>query len=101
MALDNAETRSFVNNYCMALDIPVLDAGTTGYKGQAFLLKKSLTRCYDCNPKETTQKTFAVCTIRTLPEKPIHCITWAKYLFGVLFGPDQDDDNNMLVDLKA
>ena len=27
MALDNVETRSYVNNIAMTLDIPVLDAG--------------------------------------------------------------------------
>lgn len=60
------------------------------------LIKKGLTRCYSCEPK-APQKNFAVCTIRTLPEKPIHCVTWAKHLFGLLFGPK--DESNVLVDL--
>lgn len=28
----------------------------------------------------------------------MHCIIWAKYLFGVLFG--ESDDSNMLEDLR-
>ncbi|KRX07271.1 Molybdenum cofactor biosynthesis, MoeB [Pseudocohnilembus persalinus] len=99
MALDNTETRSYVNRICMALSIPLLDAGTTGYKGQAFLLRRGKTRCYDCFPKDTSQKVYPACTIRTLPEKPVHCVIWSKYLFGVLFGP-ADDESNLLVDLK-
>ncbi len=33
-ALDNAEARSYINSMCIALNLPLLDAGTTGYKGQ-------------------------------------------------------------------
>jgi hypothetical protein len=28
-----------------------------------------------------------MCTIRQKPEKLIHCIQWAKYLYDGLFGP--------------
>lgn len=60
------------------------------------LMKRGISRCYDCFPKESNQKTFAVCTIRTLPEKPLHCIIWAKYLFGILFC--DSDETNLLED---
>lgn len=53
MALDNAEARAYVNQLCITLNIPMLEAGTNGFKGQAMLLKKGLTRCYDCYPKPT------------------------------------------------
>jgi len=69
----------------MSLDIPIFDAGTSGFFGQSMLLKRGQGRCYECYDKEKEQKTIPICTIRTLPEKPIHCIVWAKYLFGVLF----------------
>ena len=61
------------------------------------ILKRGLTRCYDCLPK-APPKTYQVCTIRTLPEKPLHCIIWAKHLFGVMFGPE--DESILLTDLK-
>ena len=39
------------------------------------------TECYDCNSKEVP-KSFPVCTIRSTPSQPIHCIVWAKsYIF--------------------
>lgn len=42
---------------------------------------QGITECYDCNSKEVP-KTFPVCTIRSTPSQPIHCIVWAKsYLF--------------------
>lgn len=41
---------------------------------------------------------FQVCTIRTRPDKPIHCITWAKFLFEALFGPY--DEGNLINDMS-
>ena len=45
------------------------------------------TECFECAPKQSRTKTYPVCTIRNTPEKPIHCIVWAKeLLFARLFG---------------
>ena len=33
MALDNAEARAYVNSLCITLNIPMLEAGTNGFKG--------------------------------------------------------------------
>jgi len=33
LALDNIDARSHVNKYCMALHIPILEAGTSGFLG--------------------------------------------------------------------
>lgn len=36
-------------------------------------------------------KSFPVCTIRSTPSQPIHCIVWAKsYLFPELFGASEE-----------
>ena len=45
------------------------------------------TECYECSAKPAP-KSFPVCTIRSTPEKPIHCVVWAKELmFARLLGP--------------
>ena len=62
-----------------------------GYLGQVATIFKGKTACYDCQPK-ATPKGFPVCTIRSTPDKPIHCIVWAKHLFNLLFGV-KDDEN--------
>ena len=42
--------------------------------------------CFECQPK-AAPKSYPVCTIRNTPDKPIHCIVWAKdLLFQRLFG---------------
>lgn len=76
-ALDNLEARRHVNKMCLAADVPLIESGTTGFNGQVQVIKKGVTACYDCTPKETP-KSFPVCTIRSTPSQPIHCIVWGK-----------------------
>lgn len=84
-ALDNLEARFYVNRMCLYLNKPLYESGTTGLKGQAQPIYPYLSECFSCVPKETP-KTFPVCTIRSTPSKPVHCITWAKdFLFSQLF----------------
>ncbi|EAU37325.1 conserved hypothetical protein [Aspergillus terreus NIH2624] len=94
-ALDNLDARRHVNKMCLAADVPLIESGTTGFNGQVQVIKKGKTECYDCNPKEVP-KSFPVCTIRSTPSQPIHCIVWAKsYLFPELFGTSEDETEDL------
>ena len=96
-ALDNLAARRHVNRMCLAADVPLIESGTTGFQGQVQAIKKGVTECYDCNPKPI-QKSFAICTIRSTPSQPIHCIVWAKsYLIPELFGTSEEDSTDMQV----
>lgn len=86
-ALDNVAARVHVNRMCLAADIPLIESGTHGYEGQAELIIKGRTKCYECEPKEKP-RTFPSCTIRNTPSEPIHCIVWSKNLFNQLFGEE-------------
>ncbi|KAH9941250.1 uncharacterized protein BXZ73DRAFT_98467 [Epithele typhae] len=92
-ALDNLGeyyARRHVNKMCMAANVPLVESGTAGYLGQVQPILKDRAECFDCIPKPTP-KTFPVCTIRSTPSQPIHCIVWAKsYLIPQLFGEDED-----------
>ncbi|KAL9652469.1 hypothetical protein ABK040_000041 [Willaertia magna] len=88
-ALDNVDARRHVNRMCLAANIPMLDGGTAGYLGQVKTYVKGFTECYECGAK-VTEKTYAVCTIRSNPSKMIHCVVWAKLLFDRLFGKIDD-----------
>ncbi|ODQ48759.1 hypothetical protein PICMEDRAFT_14287 [Pichia membranifaciens NRRL Y-2026] len=91
-ALDNLEARFYVNRICLYLSIPLYESGTTGLKGQVQPIYPYISECFHCVPKETP-KTFPVCTIRSTPSKPVHCITWAKdFLFSQLFGEGSPED---------
>lgn len=107
-ALDNLDARRHVNKMCLAASVPLIESGTTGFNGQVqVIIKVSIymdyiqsgptyrfqgkTECYDCNTKEVP-KSFPVCTIRSTPSQPIHCIVWAKsYLFTEIFGTSEDE----------
>ncbi|KND94396.1 Ubiquitin-activating enzyme E1-like protein, partial [Tolypocladium ophioglossoides CBS 100239] len=90
-ALDNLEARRHVNKMCLAADVPLIESGTTGFNGQVQVIKKGVTACYDCTAKETPES-FPVCTIRSTPSQPIHCIVWGKsYLLNEIFGASEDE----------
>ncbi|KAI7084962.1 putative ubiquitin-like activating enzyme [Hortaea werneckii] len=96
-ALDNLAARRHVNKMCLAADVPLIESGTTGFNGQVQAIKKGVTECYDCNPKPV-QKSFPICTIRSTPSQPIHCIVWAKsYLFPEMFGTSEEDSADVAV----
>ena len=84
--LDNLEARRHVNKMCLSAQVPLVESGTAGYLGQVTVHVGSKVECFDCLPKPT-QKSYAVCTIRRTPEKPIHCIVWSKEVaFQGIFG---------------
>ncbi|WPK25143.1 hypothetical protein PUMCH_002446 [Australozyma saopauloensis] len=84
-ALDNLEARRYVNKIALFLRKPLMESGTTGFDGQVQPIYPYETECFDCLEKATPQ-TFPVCTIRSTPSKPVHCIVWAKeFLFQQLF----------------
>jgi ubiquitin-like 1-activating enzyme E1 B len=85
-ALDNIDARRHVNRLCLAARVPLIESGTAGFLGQAQVIIGGRTECYECRAK-AAPKTFAVCTIRSTPSKPVHCVVWAKDIFGELFGP--------------
>ncbi|KAF7889291.1 uncharacterized protein EAF01_010784 [Botrytis porri] len=94
-ALDNLEARRHVNKMCLAAGVPLIESGTTGFNGQVQVIKKGKTACYDCTTKETP-KSFPVCTIRSTPSQPIHCIVWGKsYLLSEVFGASEDESTEM------
>eukprot|EP00347_Sterkiella_histriomuscorum_P011663 403371592 len=91
-ALDNIEARNHVNQMCFNLNIPLVEAGTNGYDATCISMAKNQTPCYQC-VDQVKDQAFPVCTIRQKPEKLIHCIIWAKFLFEGLFGPKNQSED--------
>eukprot|EP00536_Pseudo-nitzschia_multiseries_P000576 jgi/Psemu1/233774/estExt_Genewise1.C_70105 len=90
-ALDNVEARRRVNRLCLAADVPLIEAGTTGYLGQVTVIhKNSGVACYECTTQET-QKVYPICTIRSTPSMPVHTIVWGKELYKLLFHSKVDE----------
>lgn len=93
-ALDNLEARSYVNAMCLLLKTPSMDSGTEGYQGHVFPILPYQSSCFDCQT-HPAPKTYPVCTIRSTPSLPVHCITWAKeFLFKQLFDEQESGLND-------
>lgn len=85
------DARRHVNKMCLAVDVPLIESGTTGFRGQVQVIKRGKTACYDCTQKQIPVS-YPVCTIRSTPSQPIHCIVWGKsYLLPELFGVSEDE----------
>nr|PVC54233.1 ubiquitin-activating enzyme E1 [Theileria orientalis] len=97
-ALDNVKARSHINYCCVQSGVPLIESGSTGYNGQVYPILKDVTKCYDCEPLPKTTA-IPVCSIRQIPDKPTHCIAWARMLYQLLFGTP--DNNNLLTDLSV
>jgi len=95
-ALDNLSARQHVNRLCLATKRALVESGTQGFFGQVNPIIFGDSACFECDPPPA-KKTYAVCTIRSTPDKPVHCVVWAKHIFALLFGPK--DKENMLSDL--
>ena len=92
--LDNLDARRHVNRMALAAKVPLVESGTAGYKGQVTVHRGGETECFECQPKPVPKK-YPVCTIRNTPDKPIHCIVWAKdLLFPRLFGGQTNENEN-------
>ncbi|GAX12455.1 ubiquitin-like 1-activating enzyme E1 B [Fistulifera solaris] len=85
-ALDNVTARRRVNRLCLAANVPMMEAGTTGYLGQVQTIYKGVA-CYECKTQEPP-KVYPICTIRSTPSQPVHTIVWAKELYKLLLSPD-------------
>ena len=63
IALDNESARRHVNRMCLAAGVPLVEAGTMGFSGQAYPIAKGITACFECNARPV-QKQYPICTIR-------------------------------------
>jgi ubiquitin-like 1-activating enzyme E1 B len=100
-ALDNITARRRVNRLCLAANVPLIEAGTTGYLGQVKVIHKgSGIECYECVTQEPP-KVYPICTIRSTPTQPVHCIVWAKELYKLLFCTDTTHQESMLFEGRA
>jgi ubiquitin-like 1-activating enzyme E1 B len=59
-----------------------------------------VTECYECVPKKAP-KEYPMCTIRSVPDKPVHLIEWGKRIYTVLFGTEEDKEGTGLRDMFA
>ena len=95
-ALDNVQARLYIDAKCVAARVPLLDSGTLGPKGHVQMIIPFKTESYASqnDPEDNTQ--IPHCTLKMFPEETLHCVEWAKDIFGNLFSLKSQNYNKLV-----
>lgn len=96
-AVDNVETRHLLDRLCEKYGVFLIDGGTTGTMGSTQVVIPHISETYrgnmnyEASPVEASEvyesrmegiledeQMIPVCSIKSNPTKPMHCILWAK-----------------------
>mmetsp|Transcript_30378 Transcript_30378/g.34627 ORF Transcript_30378/g.34627 Transcript_30378/m.34627 type:complete len:908 (+) Transcript_30378:178-2901(+) len=92
-ALDNVQARRYTDSKCLLYSKPLLESGTLGTKCNHEVILPFRTSTYnDGNENDEDENQIAMCTLRSFPYLPLHCIEFAKQSYFsdyFEFGPDQ------------
>lgn len=83
-ALDNLQTRLYMDKRCLHFRKPLLDSGTLGTKGNVQVVKPDLTETYSSS-HDPPEESVPFCTIRHFPNSIEHTLQWARDEFEGLF----------------
>lgn len=77
---DNLEAREAINQFAIAHSVVYVDGGSSGFGGQAQLILPGITPCFHCLSClfSTEAQQIPLCTIRSRPTRPEHCILYAS-----------------------
>ncbi|KAG0419946.1 Ubiquitin-like modifier-activating enzyme 1, partial [Dictyocoela roeselum] len=86
-ALDNVDSRLYVDDRCVLLRKAFFDSGTLGTKGNSQPIIPFMTESYS-STRDPPEKSIPLCTIRNFPHAIEHTIEWALSEFTSLFYND-------------
>lgn len=95
-ALDNIKARRYVDGRCVTNRIPLLESGTLGPKGHVQVIAPFKTESYSSQQDPEVNTDIPQCTLKMFPEEALHCIEWARDLFGKLFSQKPKNFNRVL-----
>ncbi|KAK9701765.1 E1 ubiquitin-activating protein [Basidiobolus ranarum] len=91
-ALDNVETRKYMDRRCVLFRKPLLESGTLGTKGNTQVVIPFLTESYSSS-QDPPEKSIPICTLKNFPNAIEHTIQWARDLFEGLFKQQPENGN--------
>ena len=86
-ALDNIDARLYVDGLCVSKKKWLLDSGTLGTKGSTQVVIPGVSESYSSSA-DPPEDSIPMCTLKSFPYQPEHCISWAKNLFDQLLSSD-------------
>jgi ubiquitin-activating enzyme E1 len=84
-ALDNIQARKYIDARCVTARTPLIESGTLGPKGHVQVIIPNKTESYGSMKDPTEELDIPHCTLKMFPEETLHCVEWARDLFGSLF----------------
>lgn len=97
-ALDNIEARRYMDRRCVYYQLPLLESGTMGAKGNTQVVYPHLTESYGSS-NDPPEKETPMCTLKNFPYEIQHTIQWAKAKFDDLFTSPVETANQYLSDV--
>ena len=84
-ALDNVQARKYIDERCVINDVALIDSGTLGSQGHVQVIVPHKTENYRSQEDPDDNNEIPHCTLKMFPEKALHCVEWARDLFGKYF----------------
>jgi ubiquitin-activating enzyme E1 len=94
-ALDNVEARLYVDQRCLFYQLPMLESGTLGTKGNTQVVVPGLTENYGAT-RDPPEKSIPVCTLKNFPNQIQHTLQWARDYFEGEFKQSAEEVNAYL-----
>lgn len=83
-ALDNVNARNYMDQQAINYNLPLLESGTLGLKGNVQVVIPGLTESYQSSTDQV-EESIPICTLKNFPYESSHCIQWAREQFQNLF----------------
>ena len=86
-AVDNIDTRKYIDNQCTFYEKPLIESGTLGTKAHIQTIIPHITIYYNDSKKIDTNPldSIPICTLHNFPAMIENCIEWGRELFNSLF----------------
>jgi len=95
-ALDNVESRLYVDSKCVWYGKPLLESGTLGTKCNSQSVIPHITQSYG-ESRDPPEKSIPLCTLKNFPYLIEHCLQWSRDTFQGIFS-DVPEDVRMAMD---
>lgn len=79
-ALDNVHARNYMDQQAINYNLPLLESGTLGLKGNVQVIIPNLTESYQSSIDQA-EESIPVCTLKNFPYEIAHCIQFAREQF--------------------
>ncbi|XP_040359300.2 ubiquitin-like modifier-activating enzyme 1 isoform X9 [Ixodes scapularis] len=96
-ALDNVDTRIYMDRRCVYYRKPLLESGTLGTKGNVQVVIPHLTESYSSS-QDPPEKSIPICTLKNFPNAIEHTLQWARDEFEGLFKQSAENAVHYLKD---